>query len=46
MWNNVPGNLRRPNAPVGMGVRFTEVPPEAKAALDRYIAERAKTYHL
>jgi len=46
MWNNVPGNLRRPNAPIGMGVRFTEVPPEAKAALDRYIAERAKAYRL
>src|SRR6185369_15784924 len=44
MWNNVPGNLRRPNAPIGMGVRFTEVLPEAKAALDRYIAERAKAY--
>jgi hypothetical protein len=46
MWNNVPGNLRRPNAPIGMGVRFTDVPPEAKAALDRYIAERAKAYRL
>ena len=46
MWNNVPGNLRRPNAPVGMGVRFTEVPPEAKAALDRYLVDRAKAYRL
>ena len=46
MWNNVPGNLRRPNAPIGMGVRFTEMPPEAKAVLDRYIEERAKAYRL
>jgi hypothetical protein len=46
MWNNVPGNLRRPNAPIGMGVRFTDAPPEAKAALDRYITERAKAYRL
>jgi hypothetical protein len=46
MWNNVPGNMRRPNAPVGMGVRFTEVSPEATIALQRYIAERAKAYRL
>ncbi len=46
MWNNVPGNLRRQNAPVGMGVRFTDVPPEAKAALERFIGERAKAYRL
>ncbi len=46
IWNNVPGNLRRPNAPIGMGVRFTEVAPEGKAALDRFIAERTKAYQL
>jgi PilZ domain len=46
MWNNVPGNLRRSNVPVGMGVRFTEVSAEATAALDRYIAEREKAYRL
>jgi uncharacterized protein (TIGR02266 family) len=46
MWNNVTGNLRRPNAPIGMGIRFTEMQPEAKAALDRYVAERSKAYRL
>ena len=46
MWNNVPGNLRRPNVPVGMGVRFTEVSTDATAALERYIKEREKAYRL
>jgi PilZ domain len=46
MWNNVPGNLRRPNVAVGMGVRFTEVSGDASAALERFIAERAKAYRL
>ena len=46
MWNNVPGNLRRPNVAVGMGVRFTEVSRDATAALERYIAEREKAYRI
>ncbi len=46
MWNNVPGNLRRTNVPVGMGVRFTDLSTEATGALARYIAERAKAYWL
>jgi hypothetical protein len=46
MWNNVPGNLRRPNVPVGMGVRFTDVSADATAALERYIAEREKAYRI
>ena len=46
MWNNVPGNLRRPNVPVGMGVRFTGASGDATAALERFIVERAKAYRL
>lgn len=46
VWNNVPGNLRRPNVPVGMGVRFTEVSTETTAALLRYMAERERAYRL
>ena len=46
MWNNVPGNLRRPNIPIGMGVRFTEVSRDATAALERFIAEREKAYRI
>jgi len=46
LWNNVPGNLRRANVPVGMGVQFTEVSPAAVIALKHYIEERAKSYRL
>jgi hypothetical protein len=46
VWNNVPGNLRRPNAPVGMGVRFVEVPPEVMTGLLGYVEARARAYRL
>ena len=47
MWNNVPGNLRRPNVSVGMGVRFTGVSTEVTAARwSSYVAEREKAYWL
>ena len=46
MWNNVPGNLRRPNAPVGMGVRFLDVPAEVLAGLLSYVEERSRAYRL
>jgi hypothetical protein len=38
---NVPGNLRRRNLPLGMGVRFLGLGPSAERALLRYIDERA-----
>ncbi len=46
MSTNVPGNLRKSNRPVGMGVRFTEVDPKEEEALAKYIAERAGIYVL
>jgi len=46
VWNNVPGNLRRPNAPVGMGVRFVEVPADVMSGLLEYVGERARAYRL
>jgi PilZ domain len=46
LWNNVPGNLQRAHAPVGMGVRFVEVPAEAEPALRAFLAERAAAYRL
>ena len=46
MWNNVPGNLRRTQASIGMGVRFLDVPPEIAARLDRFRTERRRTYLL
>jgi hypothetical protein len=46
VWNNVPGNLRRGNAPIGMGVRFVDIPAEVRTRLLDYVAERAKAYRL
>lgn len=46
MWNNVPGNLRRFNAPIGMGLRFTAVPADVHDELLRWVDERAEAYRL
>jgi hypothetical protein len=39
-FSNVPGNLQRPNLPLGMGVRFNEVPEKARWQLADFIRER------
>jgi len=46
MWNNVPGNLRRFNAPIGMGLRFTSVPGDVQDELLRWVEQRAQAYRL
>lgn len=46
MWNNVPGNLRRFNAPIGMGLRFTGMPDELQDELLRWVEQRSQTYLL
>jgi len=38
---NVPGNLRRRNLPIGMGIRFLGLSADAERALRDYTAERA-----
>jgi hypothetical protein len=38
---NVPGNLRRRNLPIGMGVRFLGLGPNAERTLQHYTDERA-----
>ena len=38
---NVPGNLRRRNLPIGMGIRFLGLSAHAEGALLRYTAERS-----
>jgi hypothetical protein len=38
---NVPGNLRRRNLPLGMGIRFLGLRPGAERVLQRYTEERA-----
>ena len=39
-FSNVPGNLQRPNLPLGMGVRFEDVPKKHRKLLARFIKER------
>jgi len=40
VFANVPGNLQRPNLPLGMGVRFEDVPKQVLNSLARFIRER------
>jgi Tfp pilus assembly protein PilZ len=39
--SNVPGNLRNPKLPVGIGVRFTDLPEESASAIRRAVASIA-----
>jgi hypothetical protein len=38
---NVPGNLRKRNLPIGMGIRFLGLPREAEQRLLEFTAERS-----
>lgn len=40
---NVPGNLQRPNLPLGMGVHFTNVPSETSSQLNTFIQNRIES---
>ncbi len=46
IWNNVPGNLRKANAPIGMGVRFVDMDAGAYDAVRSYMKERAAAFTL
>lgn len=39
LYTNVPGNLQRPDLPVGMGVAFEEPPPDAERELRHAVAQ-------
>jgi hypothetical protein len=41
VFTNLPGNLQRENLPLGMGVRFLELPPETEGILQDYLKERS-----
>lgn len=43
---NVPGNLERPNLPRGMAIEFMRLVPDARAAIQDYVLERARAYEL
>ncbi len=40
IFANVPGNLQRPNLPLGMGVRFDDVPEPIRRSLAEFVGER------
>jgi len=46
IFTNVPGNVQRPNAPIGMGVRFEGLAPDSAERIVKFIAQRAKAYEL
>lgn len=43
---NVPGNLQRPNLPMGMGVRFVNLSDGAARAIARYVKDREAIYRI
>lgn len=45
-FSNVPGNLQRPNLPLGMGVRFDEVSPAAQDSLKQFLRDRMEALEI
>jgi len=43
---NVPGNIQKPNLPMGMGVEFTDVPEETRHTLAEHVGAMAERYHI
>ena len=46
VFSNVPGNLQKPNLPLGMGVKFSGIDAVAAQRVAKYIAERTRAYTL
>lgn len=46
VFANVPGNLQRPNLPLGMGVRFERVPDAARSDLEQSIQNISETLEI
>lgn len=43
IFANVPGNLQRPNLPLGMGVRFLDLPPGVHDRLAEFVQRRVRS---
>jgi hypothetical protein len=43
VFANVPGNLQRPNLPLGMGVHFQNVPDSVQKSLSEFIRDRMES---
>ena len=46
VFANVPGNLQRPNLPLGMGVKFSGIETKAAERIAKFVAERTRSYEL
>ena len=46
VFANVPGNLQRPNLPLGMGVRFDSIPQNALGSLEQFIQRRTEALEI
>jgi len=46
VFTNVPGNLQRPNLPLGMAVAFQPLPEHAALQVQRYVEDRGRTIGL
>lgn len=46
VFANVPGNLQKPNLPLGMGVKFVGLTAEGELRVKKYVEERARAYEL
>lgn len=46
VFSNVPGNLQKPNLPLGMGVKFSGIAAEAAERVAKFIGERARSFEL
>jgi hypothetical protein len=46
VFANVPGNLQKPNLPLGMGVKFVGVDARAAERIAKFVTEKARSYEL
>ncbi|MGH0035459.1 MAG: PilZ domain-containing protein [Myxococcota bacterium] len=46
VFSNVPGNLQRPNLPLGMGVRFGEMSRDERKRIAEFVDDRAQQLNL
>jgi len=46
VFANVPGNLQRPNLPLGMGVQFPDISPSMQKSIGAFIADRIESFEV
>ena len=46
VFANVPGNLQKPNLPLGMGVKFVDIAAPAAQRIAKFVSEKARGYEI